>query len=121
MTIFMSNIPSVQDIFRNVDDAFKKRKVYNQQLQLEVSDLENQLEYLINQTQQQSDVNTNYNITSSISKSNTLKLQRDFNDIHHVSIENLKDFYDELRDCIMNCKYYIYIYYIYNKVSHKYI
>lgn len=60
----------VQDIFAQVDEELQKRKANNLRLQEEISDRENQLLYLQQQTKDQSALNASYSVSLSVTENN---------------------------------------------------
>jgi cell division protein FtsB len=67
----------VQDIFSQVDEALQKRKAENNRLVEEVSDRENQLKYLQQQTKDQSSLNAAQSVSISVSEDNLDKFDQE--------------------------------------------
>ena len=99
----LTHFHAVQDIFRRVDDAFRKRKEDNQVLSSEIADLESQMSYLEMQTQQQRESNSNYCTMNAVSCSGVDKLHRDCRDFRDQSLEPLKEVFAELEDVLDAC------------------
>ena len=93
----------MQDIFRRVDDAFRKRKEDNESLSSEIADLESQMGYLELQTQQQREINGNCSTINAVSCSGVSKLRRDCQDFRDKSLEPLKEVFSELVDVLDTC------------------
>ena len=93
----------MQDIFRRVDDAFRKRKEDNESLSSEIADLESQMGYLELQTQQQREINGNCSTINAVSSSGVSKLHRDCQDFRDKSLEPLKEVFSELVDVLDTC------------------
>lgn len=93
----------MQDIFRRVDDAFRKRKEDNESLSSEIADLESQMGYLELQTQQQREINGNCSTINAVSSSGVNKLHRDCQDFRDKSLEPLKEVFSELVDVLDTC------------------
>jgi hypothetical protein len=74
-----------------VDNAFKKRKEENEVLALAVSDLENHLTYLENQTQDQITATTALNLSLSSTQKNLSDVSDVAQDVFANSLEELSE------------------------------
>lgn len=97
--LFSDKCVVVQDIFSQVDDALQKRKADNNRLLEEVSDRENQLNYLQQQTKDQSCLNAAQSVSISVSEDNLQRIDQEMfefsENILQGAQENHQEFINE--------------------------
>lgn len=91
-------------MLQRVDNAFKKRKVENEVLALTVSELENQLGYLEEQTQDQMEATTSLNLALAFSRKGIDNIQVEVGKLDQENIEPVNILVDELTSSLRDGK-----------------
>lgn len=91
-------------MLQRVDNAFKKRKEENEVLALTVSELENQLGYLEEQTQDQVSATTSLNLALAFSRKGIDNIQVEVGKLDQENIEPVNILVDELTSSLRDGK-----------------
>lgn len=94
----------MRDIFQRVDNAFKIRKRENQILAMQVSELENHLQYLENQTQDQVTATALLGLALSNSTKSVTNVETQVNDLAEHSTKLIEQTANDYKNAVQQSK-----------------